>query len=78
MNIKYSASAKIFVLLMILSACGGGSRKVSTTTGWSYNDPEMGGFGVKDGKKKTYLCYCKQQGKLWKDQIRTASYLSKP
>ncbi|MBN2215211.1 MAG: SUMF1/EgtB/PvdO family nonheme iron enzyme [Bacteroidales bacterium] len=49
MNIKYSALAKIFVLLIILSACGGGSRKVSTTTGWNYNDPEMGGFEVKFG-----------------------------
>ena len=50
MNIKYSALAKIFVLLIILSACGGGgSRKISTTTGWSYNDPEMGGFEVKFG-----------------------------
>jgi len=50
MNIKYSAIAKIFVLLIILSACGGGgSRKISTTTGWNYNDPEMGGFEVKFG-----------------------------
>jgi sulfatase modifying factor 1 len=49
MNIKFSAVAKIFVLLFILSACGGGSRKISTTTGWSYNDPEMGGFEVKFG-----------------------------
>ncbi len=50
MNIKYSALAKIFVLLIILSACGGGgSRKISSTTGWSYNDPEMGGFEVKFG-----------------------------
>lgn len=49
MNIKFSALAKISVLLFILSACGGGSRKVSTTTGWNYNDPEMGGFEVKFG-----------------------------
>ena len=50
MNIKYSALAKFFVLILILSACGGGgSRKVSTTTGWNYNDPESGGFEVKFG-----------------------------
>ncbi len=50
MNIKYSVLAKFFGLLLIISACGGGgTRKVSTTTGWNYNDPESGGFEVKFG-----------------------------
>lgn len=50
MNIKYSALAKFIVLLFIISACGGGKgRKVSSTTGWRYNDPASGGFEVKYG-----------------------------
>ncbi|MBN2610784.1 MAG: SUMF1/EgtB/PvdO family nonheme iron enzyme [Bacteroidales bacterium] len=50
MNIKYSAFVKCIILILIISACGGGgARKVSTTTGWNYNDPESGGFEVKFG-----------------------------
>ena len=31
--------------LMVLASCGGGAKKTaSSTTGWSYNDPETGGF----------------------------------
>ncbi|MFO7659096.1 MAG: SUMF1/EgtB/PvdO family nonheme iron enzyme [Bacteroidales bacterium] len=50
MNIKYSAFVKCIILILIISACGGGgARKVSTTTGWNYNDRESGGFEVKFG-----------------------------
>jgi sulfatase modifying factor 1 len=50
MNIKLSAVIKVIMLLFVLSACGGGkTRKVSTTTNWRYNDPDMGGFEVKFG-----------------------------
>ena len=41
----------VFLIGLILWGCGGpdvtSSGKVSTTTGWSYNDPENGGFEVK-------------------------------
>ncbi len=40
-----------FVLAtVILTSCGilGGSDDVSSSTGWNYNDPEMGGFEVQD------------------------------
>jgi len=31
--------------LMVLASCGGGAKKTaSSTTGWSYNEPETGGF----------------------------------
>ncbi len=39
----------LLILAVIISSCGmlGGRRTdVSSTTGWSYNDPEMGGFEV--------------------------------
>ena len=50
MNMKFFAIPKIAVLILILSACGGGkARKSSTTTNWNYNDPDMGGFEVKFG-----------------------------
>ncbi len=39
------------LIALILWGCGGpdvtSSGKVSTTTGWAYNDPENGGFEVK-------------------------------
>jgi hypothetical protein len=41
----------LLLLSVIITSCGllgGGSNSdVSSTTGWSYNDPEMGGFEVK-------------------------------
>ena len=41
----------IVLIGLIMWGCGGedltSSGKVSTTTGWSYNDPENGGFEVK-------------------------------
>lgn len=53
MNIKFYAIAKVAILIFVLSACGGGkSRKSSTTTNWNYNDPDMGGFEVKFGYKQ--------------------------
>ncbi len=30
--------------LIILAACGGGSKTASSTTGWDYNNPDNGGF----------------------------------
>ncbi|MFP4366071.1 MAG: SUMF1/EgtB/PvdO family nonheme iron enzyme [Bacteroidales bacterium] len=41
----------LIVLAVIVSSCGllgGGSSDVSPATGWNYNDPDMGGFEVKD------------------------------
>ena len=41
----------IIVTAILVSSCGllggGSSSDVSSTTGWGYNDPEMGGFEVK-------------------------------
>lgn len=41
----------VLLIALILWGCGGpdvtSSGKVSTTTGWAYNDPENGGFEVK-------------------------------
>ncbi|MGF1587235.1 MAG: SUMF1/EgtB/PvdO family nonheme iron enzyme [Bacteroidales bacterium] len=41
----------LVILSVLITSCGmlGGGKKsdVSPTTGWSYNDPEMGGFEVK-------------------------------
>ena len=41
----------VVLVALILAGCGGqdvtSSGKVSTTTGWAYNDPENGGFEVK-------------------------------
>ena len=41
----------VLLITLILWGCGGpdvtSSGKVSTTTGWAYNDPENGGFEVK-------------------------------
>ena len=36
--------------LMVLASCGGGAKKsASSTTGWTYNDPETGGFEYQAG-----------------------------
>jgi gliding motility-associated lipoprotein GldJ len=35
--------------LIILAACGGGSKTASSTTGWEYNNPENGGFEYQSG-----------------------------
>jgi len=41
----------VLFIALILGGCGGNdvtsSGKVSTTTGWAYNDQENGGFEVK-------------------------------
>ena len=40
----------LVILSVLITSCGllgGGSTDVSSTTGWRYNDPEMGGFEVK-------------------------------
>jgi len=41
----------VLFIALILWGCGGpdvtSSGKVSTTTGWAYNNPENGGFEVK-------------------------------
>jgi formylglycine-generating enzyme len=40
----------LVVLTVVVSSCGllgGGKSDVSSTTGWGYNDPDMGGFEVK-------------------------------
>jgi gliding motility-associated lipoprotein GldJ len=50
MNLKLSVIANLTLLSAILVSCGGGGGKgVSTTTGWNYNDPDNGGFEVKQG-----------------------------
>ncbi len=51
MKNKLSAFSAIFVAFIVLAACGGGGKdlKESQTTGWSYNDPDLGGFEVKTG-----------------------------
>ena len=51
MKNKLSAFPAIFVAFIVLAACGGGGDdlKESQTTGWSYNDPDLGGFEVKTG-----------------------------
>jgi gliding motility-associated lipoprotein GldJ len=31
-------------MVLLVTSCGEGTKKASTTTGWEYNNPEMGGF----------------------------------
>ncbi len=51
MKNKLSAFPAIFVAFIVMASCGGGGDdlKESQTTGWSYNDPDLGGFEVKTG-----------------------------
>ncbi len=47
---KLRGILSLVVLSVFISSCGllgGGSSETSSTTGWRYNDPEMGGFEVK-------------------------------
>ena len=46
---KFRALPVVFIAAIILASCKGNSGvdpNVSTTTGWSYNDPDNGGFEV--------------------------------
>ncbi len=49
MNFKLSAITSLVFAAIILSSCGGGGSNVSPTTGWDYNNPDNGGFEVKQG-----------------------------
>ena len=47
---KLTSIFSLVVLSAVITSCGllgGGSTDVSSTTGWRYNDPEMGGFEVR-------------------------------
>ncbi len=48
MSLKYKNIILVAVTIAALSSCKmfGGSKNVSQTTGWSYNDPNSGGFEV--------------------------------
>ncbi len=50
MNVKLNIIPFVLVSLLIVTGCGliggGGSKSSSTTTGWSYNNPDNGGFEV--------------------------------
>lgn len=50
MNLRHVKSLPIVLVgFAFLTSCGlfgGGDRNVSQTTGWAYNDPELGGFEV--------------------------------
>lgn len=49
MNFKLSAIVSFVLLSAAMVSCGGGGgRNASTTTGWEYNEPDNGGFEVKD------------------------------
>jgi gliding motility-associated lipoprotein GldJ len=48
MNFKLSAIVSFVLISAAMISCGGGSRSTSPTTGWDYNDPDNGGFEVKD------------------------------
>ncbi|MBN2276032.1 MAG: SUMF1/EgtB/PvdO family nonheme iron enzyme [Bacteroidales bacterium] len=52
MNVKFSAVLKIFLVAVIVTACGKKGSQVSSTTGWDYNDPENGGFEVITGSEQ--------------------------
>ncbi len=43
MNFK-NVLIPFYILLIILSACSGGTKRVSSTTGWEYNNPDNGGI----------------------------------
>ncbi|MEA3316604.1 MAG: SUMF1/EgtB/PvdO family nonheme iron enzyme [Bacteroidota bacterium] len=49
MNVKLNIIPLILISLLIIAGCGiggGGTKTASTTTGWSYNNPDNGGFEV--------------------------------
>ena len=56
MNVKFKILPTVLLAMAFLSSCslfsgGGGGRNgnVSPTTGWNYNDPDLGGFEVVSG-----------------------------
>lgn len=50
MNAKFKFFPAITVVLVVLASCGGGGgANESSTTGWNYNDPDVGGFEVTTG-----------------------------
>ena len=53
MNFKLSAITSLVFAVIILSSCGGGVSNVSPTTGWDYNNPDNGGYEVKQGVEQT-------------------------
>jgi len=52
MNVKFSAGFKVLFLALIVTACSNKGSNVSNTTGWSYNDPDNGGFEVISGSEQ--------------------------
>ena len=52
MNVKFSAVLKIFLIAVVVTACGKKGSQVSNTTGWDYNDPDNGGFEVITGSEQ--------------------------
>jgi sulfatase modifying factor 1 len=52
MNVKFSAVIKVLFLAFIVTACGNRGSNVSNTTGWTYNDPDNGGFEVISGSEQ--------------------------
>ncbi len=52
MNVRLNIFPLVFIGLLIFAGCslvGGGGQDESPTTGWAYNDPDVGGFEVKTG-----------------------------
>ncbi|MFO7827314.1 MAG: SUMF1/EgtB/PvdO family nonheme iron enzyme [Bacteroidales bacterium] len=52
MNVRLNIFPLVFIGLLIFTGCsliGGGGQNESSTTGWAYNDPDIGGFEVKTG-----------------------------
>jgi len=43
---KIGSFVSLAIIIIAMSSCGG--KEGSRTTGWSYNDPEMGGFESRD------------------------------
>jgi gliding motility-associated lipoprotein GldJ len=53
MKNKLSAFPFVLVAFMVLTSCGGGGDlKESPTTGWGYNNPDLGGYEVKTGHEQ--------------------------
>jgi len=49
MKFSYLSLANLIGLAILFYSCGGGTSNVSPTTGWSYNNPENGGYEVNVG-----------------------------
>ena len=49
MKFKIKHLAVAFGVSILMSACFGGNKGTSSTTGWGYNDPKFGGFEYKSG-----------------------------